>query len=400
MAQRRRDRPLHPRLDVEERQSEPLSLLGERTCRRRQGPRARQASARERSAALRADGCARPAPRARHALARRGRGAAARARREAARATRPRPHAAAPPARARCATGRAPPSPPRACPRRPRARPRRGSAPRAAPRASPPRRGARARPPAAARPPRAPLVDRRKIELRDPCTQASELADQLLGALGGGCLERERTQPLAHLLLDVARALGLRRDARELQLRPVAPRLELAEPRRLLQQHAPLGSLRAEDLLDLALADDRVHAAAETDVGEQLDEVEPADRRLVDEVLALAAAVEPPRDRHLRPLERPVARLVVEEQLDLAVLGALARLAEPAKRTSSGFSARSSCGASEPAAQTIASATFDFPEPFGPTTTATPGSSRISTGSGNDLKPRSLIARRCTRWGG
>src|SRR5215213_216128 len=73
------------------------------------------------------------------------------------------------------------------------------------------------------------------------------------------------------------------------------------------------------------------------------------------------------------------------------------RVFEPAKRTSSGFSALSSCGAMEPEAQTIASATFDLPEPFGPTTTATPGSSSISTGSTNDLKPRNLIARRCTR---
>ena len=74
-----------------------------------------------------------------------------------------------------------------------------------------------------------------------------------------------------------------------------------------------------------------------------------------------------------------------------------AACADPPKSTSSGFSARSSLGASEPAAQTIASATFDLPEPFGPTTTATPGSSRTSTGSGNDLKPRSVIERRCTR---
>ena len=213
-------------------------------------------------------------------------------------------------------------------------------------------------------------------------------------------LERERPEPLSHLLLDVARALDLRCDARELQLGAMPPRLELPEPRRLLQEDAPLRGLRAEDLLDAALADDRVHPSAETDVGEELDEVEPADRRPVHEVLALAAAVQAARDRHLRPLERPVARGVVEEELDLAVLRGLARRAAPAKSTSSGFSARSSCGASEPAAQTIASATFDFPEPFGPTTTATPGSSRISTGSGNDLKPRSLIARRCTRWGG
>ena len=52
-------------------------------------------------------------------------------------------------------------------------------------------------------------------------------------------------------------------------------------------------------------------------------------------------------------------------------------------------------GVSEPAAQTIASATFDFPEPLGPTTTATPGSSFTSTVSGNDLNPRSLRERRC-----
>ena len=48
----------------------------------------------------------------------------------------------------------------------------------------------------------------------------------------------------------------------------------------------------------------------------------------------------------------------------------------------------------KPAAQTIASEMFDLPEPFGPTTTATPGSRRTSTGSGNDLKPRILTARR------
>ena len=39
---------------------------------------------------------------------------------------------------------------------------------------------------------------------------------------------------------------------------------------------------------------------------------------------------------------------------------------------------------------------FDLPEPFGPTMTATPGSSEISTGSGNDLKPRIRSVRRCT----
>src|SRR5262249_24570045 len=46
---------------------------------------------------------------------------------------------------------------------------------------------------------------------------------------------------------------------------------------------------------------------------------------------------------------------------------------------------------------TSASAMFDFPDPFGPTTTATPGSRRTSTWSGNDLNPRMRTAFRYTR---
>ena len=98
---------------------------------------------------------------------------------------------------------------------------------------------------------RAALVDRGEVELRDARAQARELAGQLLRALGGGRLQRERPQPLAHLLFDIARALDLRRDARELQLRAVPARLELAEPRGLLQQRAALRRLGAEDLFDL-----------------------------------------------------------------------------------------------------------------------------------------------------
>ena len=77
-----------------------------------------------------------------------------------------------------------------------------------------------------------------------------------------------------------------------------------------------------EDLLDLALADHRAVAAAEADVGEQLDEVGAPHRRAVDQVLALAAAVQPPRDRDLAEVElRQRAVLVVEQQLDLAEVG-------------------------------------------------------------------------------
>src|SRR5205085_6395025 len=132
--------------------------------------------------------------------------------------------------------------------------------------------------------------------------------------------EGQWPEALSNLLLDVACPLDLRCDARELQLGAMAPGLELPEARGLLQEDAPFRRLRAEDLLDAALADDRVHASAEADVREQLDQVEPANRRLVHEVLALSAAMQAPRDRNLRPLERSVARRVVEQELDLAVL--------------------------------------------------------------------------------
>ena len=139
-----------------------------------------------------------------------------------------------------------------------------------------------------------------------------------------------------------------------------------------------------------------MHPRAEADVGEQLDEVEAAHRRAIDEVLALAAAVQPPRDGQLRVVERPVPVGVVEHELDLAGVDGLARR-RPREQHVVRLLRAELRGLSDPAAHTIASATFDFPDPFGPTTTATPGSSLSSSGSTNDLKPRIRIVRRCTR---
>ena len=160
------------------------------------------------------------------------------------------------------------------------------------------------------------------VELRNSRAQGGDLDGELLGPLGGRRLERERSQSLPYLLLDVSRALDLQRDARELQLGTMPSALELPEPGGLLDERSPVLRLRGEHLLDLALADDRVHRRPEPDVGKELDEVGPPDRGLVDEVLALAAADEPARDRDLAEVElRPVPVLVVEHELDLAVLG-------------------------------------------------------------------------------
>ena len=62
------------------------------------------------------------------------------------------------------------------------------------------------------------------------------------------------------------------------------------------------------------------------------------------------------------------------------------RLAVPAKITSSIFWLRTDFGACAPSTQATASTTFDLPEPFGPTTTVTPGSSTNVVAVGEGLE--------------
>ena len=51
---------------------------------------------------------------------------------------------------------------------------------------------------------------------------------------------------------------------------------------------------------------------------------------------------------------------------------------------------RTASGDCSPIAHSTASVTFDLPEPFGPTTTLTPGPKSRRVRSGNDLKPFSV----------
>ena len=160
-----------------------------------------------------------------------------------------------------------------------------------------------------------PLGDRREVELGDARPEPRHLGRELLGPLGRSGLGCERPEPRPHLGLDVPRPFDLDADPRQLELGPVPPALELSEPCRFLDQLAsPLGA-RAEDLLDPPLADHRVHPAPEPEVGEQLDHVRPPYGRAVEQVLALAAPVQPPRDRQLRVIERPAVG-AIDQQLD------------------------------------------------------------------------------------
>jgi len=64
----------------------------------------------------------------------------------------------------------------------------------------------------------------------------------------------------------------------------------------------------------------------------------------------------------------------------------------PLKMTSSIFLPRSALTRCSPMTQRIASTTFDFPQPLGPTTALTPREKSITTLSRKDLKP--AISRR------
>ena len=65
--------------------------------------------------------------------------------------------------------------------------------------------------------------------------------------------------------------------------------------------------------------------------------------------------------------------------------------------TSSILPPRSVRGPCAPSTHATASTRFDFPDPFGPTTTVTPGSNSRTVLSANDLKPRSVNDLRNTR---
>src|SRR3954451_863498 len=56
---------------------------------------------------------------------------------------------------------------------------------------------------------------------------------------------------------------------------------------------------------------------------------------------------------------------------------------------------RTLSGLCSPSAHSTASVMLDFPDPFGPTITLTPGENTSEVRSGKDLKPLMAIALRC-----
>ena len=137
-----------------------------------------------------------------------------------------------------------------------------------------------------------------------------------VGRLG---LALQRPQAAARLALDVEGAVEVVLGALELELGAAAALAVLAEPGGLLDQQPPVARLREHDLLDPALADHRVHLAAEVGVGEHLDDVGEPAAGAVQPVAALAPALEARADRDLGELRSPSPSVVVEHDLDLGV---------------------------------------------------------------------------------
>ena len=234
---------------------------------------------------------------------------------------------------------------------------------------------------------------------------------------------RLRRLPLqrAALLLDLeddvvdAREVLLRRF--ELQLRGAAAALVLGDAGRLFDQLPPVGRPRAEDLADLPLLDDRVGLDAQPGVHQQVLHVAQPAGLAVDQVFALAGAIEPAHqldvahdqrrlvlDRRPRrpPMQtafhvdrvarqnrrhrnaarrRPGTRAATPpscSRTSAAPVGLRASL--PPKITSSIRSPRRLLALCSPSTQVSASTTLLLPQPLGPTMAVTPWSKVSSDG--------------------
>ena len=206
-----------------------------------------------------------------------------------------------------------------------------------------------------------------------------------MAARGRG-LALERAHLAAHLAHEVAEALEVLLGCGQAALGPLLAPAVLEDPGRLLDHASAVLRTGVEDGVELALADDHVLLATDARVLEQLLDVEQAAGRAVDGVLRVAGAEERAADGDLGHVDGQ-ASAALSMVSDTSARPSCGREAVPAKMTSSIFALRSARGPWAPSTQVTASTTLDLPEPLGPTTTVTPGSSSRVVVSAKDLKP-------------
>ena len=108
-------------------------------------------------------------------------------------------------------------------------------------------------------------------------------------------LALERGEAAVDLGDDVADAQQVLLRELHLLLGLLLPALELRDARRLLDEQPAVLRLGADDEADLSLLDDRVRLGARAGAQEEIGHVAQANGSLVDQVVALARAIEPPR---------------------------------------------------------------------------------------------------------
>jgi hypothetical protein len=107
---------------------------------------------------------------------------------------------------------------------------------------------------------------------------------------------------------------------------------ELADPRRLLEDHAPIHFRGLKELVDLPLLDDRIGADAHPGVHEQFADILQAADLVVDQVFAFAAPVQTPGDVQAVLFDAQPAYRKNDSDTSANPLGL--RLLDPAEMTS------------------------------------------------------------------
>ena len=131
------------------------------------------------------------------------------------------------------------------------------------------------------------------------------------------CLGREASRLRAELTQDVLDAgeVGLGLD--ELLLGAAAAALVATDAGHLLEQRPAFLGAQGQRLVDHPLADEQECVVGEMGRVEQVDQVAQADAALVQEVVVLARAIEPPPELEDPEIDRKQAVGVVEDERDV-----------------------------------------------------------------------------------
>ncbi len=146
------------------------------------------------------------------------------------------------------------------------------------------------------------LVERVALAHQHGGEQVARLRFVLAVAIGGIGLALERAQRALEFTDDVVESLQVAGGVLELEFGEPLAGLVAGDAGRFLDQLAALLGLAGEHRFDLALADHRVGADAETGVHQQVLDLSQRHHLVVEAVLALAGAEDPPADQELAVL--------------------------------------------------------------------------------------------------